>query len=349
MRRLACLLALALLAPRQARAQSSAELLAGGVRAVQNLEYDSAAVMLRTALARGGADPLPDTARARALMFLGATEFFRERRDSAVAAFSRLLALDPRYRPDQLLFPPEVSSLYQEVRAGTRAVAAVVAPLTELATPGDRLAVSLYATSLHEITVTVAPAGLRTAQPRTLYTGAIGDSLQVLWDGRDASGSVPDSGAFALRVTSAGTGGRPARVIEVPLELRAMRADTLPWPAPPADSLLRPEHTSAGGAPRALAGGLLAALAVVALPSVISSGASPSSGRFAVAAASGIAGFLGFRARRRPQPLPDNIAANAALRAAWQRQADAVRDDNAARRRAARTVIRAGRPRVVGP
>lgn len=349
MKRLLVVLALMLALPRAARAQTSAELLANGVRAVQNLEYDTAATLLRTALARVGADPLPDTARTRALMFLGATEFFRERRDSAVAAFSRLLALDPRYRPDQLVFPPEVSSLFQEVRSGLRAVAAVLPPVTELASPGDRLAVRLYATSLHDITVTIAPAGLRTAQARTLYSGAIGDSLQVLWDGRDVAGALPDSASFVLRVSSANTGGRPARVIEIPLEVRAARADTLPWPAPPADSLLRPERTSASGGSRALLKGAAVALAAVALPSIVASGSTPSSGRFAVAAAGGLAGILGFRAGRRPQPLPENIAANQAVRLAWQRQLDGVKADNAARLRNARAVIRAGRARTVSP
>jgi hypothetical protein len=305
-------------------------------------------VLLRAALARVGADPLPDSSRARALMFLGATEFYRERRDSAVAAFGRLLALNPRYRPDQLVFPPEVSSLYQEVRAGTRAVAVAVPPLTELTTTGDRLAVRLYATSLHEITATIAPSGLRTAQPRTLYAGAIGDSLQILWDGHDVGGVAADSGSFVLRVASLGTGGRVVRTVEVPLEVRTIRRDTLPWPLIP-DSLLRPEHTAAGGAPRALAGGLLTAVAVVVLPSVISSDSKPSGGRFAVAAASGIAGILGFSARRHMQPIPENIAANQAVRLAWQRRIDAVRDENAGRTGAPRTIIRAGPARTVSP
>ena len=44
------------------------------------------------------------------------------------AAFERLLFLDPRYRPDQLVFPPEVSSLFEEVRLRTRAVAVSVPP-----------------------------------------------------------------------------------------------------------------------------------------------------------------------------------------------------------------------------
>jgi hypothetical protein len=336
-------LVLAAAAAGTARAQASADLLERGVRAVQNLEYDSAAVLLRAALARVGADPLPDSARARALMFLGATEFYRERRDSAVAAFTRLLAHDPRYRPDQLVFPPEVSSLYQEVRSGTRAV---VPPVSELRGTGDRLAVRLYATSLHDIRVTVARSGLRAPQVRTLYTGPIGDSLEILWDGRDATIPAPDSGSFVLRVVSQGPAGRAVRAIEIPLDLRTIRADTLPWSGAIPDSLLRPEHTSAGGASRALAGGLLSAAAVVIMPSIISSGSKPTGGRFAVAAATGIAGFVGFSLRRHPLPIPGNMAANQAARLAWQRTIEQVKAENATRVGATRMVIRAGPVRV---
>src|SRR6185295_18013274 len=132
------------------------------------------------------------------------------------------------------------------------------------------------------------------------------------------------------------------------LDLRTTHRDTLPWPLVP-DSLLRPERTSAGGAPRALAGGLLAAAAVIVLPSLISGDSHASGGRFAVAVATGAAGIVGFSARRHAQPIPANIAANQGVRLAWQRRVDDVREENANRTRAPRTVIRAGPARTVTP
>lgn len=157
-----------------ARAQTAPELLTRGTSAVQNLDYDSAAIFLRGALSKTGGDALPDSQRSRALMFLGATEFFRDHHDSATAVFTRLLVFNPRYRPDDLIFPPEVSSLFQDVRSGLRVVAARVPPVTTISGPGDRLAIKLYATSFHEITANVT-RGPRTV--RNLYRGAIGDSL----------------------------------------------------------------------------------------------------------------------------------------------------------------------------
>jgi hypothetical protein len=66
-----------------------------------------------------------------------------------------------------------------------------------------------------------------------------------------------------------------------------------------------------------------------------------------VAGALGVAGVAGLQVQRRPQPIPANIAANQALRLGWQRRADAVRAENAARRQEVRLVIRADAPRAV--
>lgn len=328
------------------RAQTASELLGRGTAAVQNLDYDSAAILLRGALARSGADALPDSSRSRAMMFLGATEFFRDHRDSAAAVFTRLLVLNPRYRPDDLIFPPEVSSLFQDVRSGLHAVAARVAPLTTISGPGDRLAVKLYATSLHEITAVLTRGG---RPVRTLYRGGIGDSLEVLWDGRDSTGSAADSGAYLLRVSSRDPAGRVSRVLEVPLDVRITRRDTLLWPPPMSDSLLLPEHRAGGGAGRALVIGLGAAAAAAALPAVIASGESGTGARFAVVVASGAAGILGFRSHRQLQPIPENIASNQALRRSWQRRMDTVRAENQSRRTETRMEIRAGAPREGRP
>ncbi|MFI5280903.1 MAG: hypothetical protein ACHQU1_10425 [Gemmatimonadales bacterium] len=61
-----------------------------------------------------------------------------------------------------------------------------------------------------------------------------------------------------------------------------------------------------------------------------------------------MSGLVGFAAQRRPQPIPQNIAANQALRLGWQRQVDQVRADNAARRRDTRLVITAGAAQALG-
>ena len=342
------LLALAVLAialAPGAGAQTTPDDLARGIRAYQNLDYDSAAALLRAALEPARRPALSDADRIRALVYLGSTELFREHRDSAAAAFGRVLLLDPRYRPDQLVFPPEVSGLFQEVRLATRVVAVSVALVTQIAAPADRLVAWLYAASDHQVEAAVLRAN--GVPLRSLYSGGVGDSLQVLWDGRGDGGVPVEAGSYVLRVDSRGSTGRVVRSLEVPLDVAALRGDTLTLPPPPADSLFLPEHTAPGGGWNALATGLAAAVTVVVLPSLVAGGSSGMGERFAVAGALGVAGVAGFQLQHRPRPIPRNIAANQVLRLRWQRQADSVRVRNAARRQDARLVIRAGPARLV--
>ena len=333
---------------RTALAQTPAERLARGVRAYQGLDYDSAAAMLRAALESGaaGAGTLGDSDRVRALAYLAATEFFRENRDSAAAAFGRLVRLDPRYRPDQLVFPPEVSSLFQEVRLGTRAAIITAPPLTTIVSAGDRLVLWVHATSYHQADVTLLRGN--GVPVRSLYSGGIGDSLQILWDGRTATGAVPEAGAYVVRVDSRAADGRVSWSVDLPLEVARLGADTLRIPPPPPDSLFLPERTVVGRGTRALVTGLAAAATAVLLPSLVAGGSAGMGERFAVAGALGVAGVVGFQYQRHPQPIAANIAANRALRSPWERQADSVRAENAGRLRVVRLQIRAGASRVAG-
>jgi len=329
-----------------AGAQAPAEQVARGVRAYRDLDYDGAAAILRTALSQPGA-ALADSERVRALVYLGASELYRDHRDTAAALFGRLLRIDPRYHIDQLVFPPEVTGLFQQVRLVTRAVAVVVPPVTELRAAGDALSIALYATTFHPVDVSVVR--LDGVLLRTLYQGGVGDSLTVRWDGRRADGIPADSGRYQLQVDSRGGDGRVVRSVALPLEISHLRRDTLPLPAPPDDSLLLPERTPGTSGLRALTSGFLGALAVTVLPSLVAGKAGASADRFVVAGSLSLAAILGFRAERRPQPIPANIAANRALQLAWQRQADSVRTQNVARRQEVRLLIRAGTGRAAAP
>jgi hypothetical protein len=328
-----------------ARAQAPAEQVARGIRAYRNLDYDSAAVILGAALAQPGS-ALADSDRVRGLVYLGASELYRERRDSAAAAFGQLLRIDPRYHIDQLIFPPEVTGLFQQVRLITRAVAVVVPPVTELHSAGDALSIWLYATTFHPVDVAVLrPNGVPL---RSLYQGGIGDSLELRWDGRASDGNPPDSGRYLLQVDSRGSDGRVARSVALPLDVTRVHPDTLPLPVPVADSLLKPEHSPGGGGLRALATGILAAAAVTLLPSLVAGGSGASNDRYLVAGGLAVAGILGFQVQQRPRPIPANIAANRALQLAWQRRADSVHAQNVTRQQEVRIRIRAGASRVVG-
>lgn len=316
MRRGARLLAALLVAalPRSAAAQNAADFIALGVRAYQNLDYEQAATMLRRSLQRAGEDSVVTTARLEALMYLGATEVFRGLTDSAKAAFRQLVVLDPTYRPNALIFPPQVTDLFGTVREGTKGVTALLPPVAELSVPADRYVVALRATSPHEINVALTKG--EGTPLRVLYDGPIADSLAVAWDGlTDAGGLAPD-GRYVLRVTSQGAASSVQRVLQATLEIRRVAVDTARAPPRP----------TGGRAVRSLAAGALAAAAVIALPQVVSGDGKASGARYAVAATIGVSGIVGFFHQR-----PRAIAGPRDVRLP----------------RSGRLVIRAGRPIVV--
>jgi len=333
--------------PALAHAQTGASLLERGIRANQNLEYDSAAILLRTALGRTGAEALPDSARLRALMYLGATELFRGRRDSAAAAFRSLVLADPRFRPDQLIFPPDVSTLFDQVRQATPAVRIAAPAASDIADPGDRLVLRLYASTVHVIGATLVRPDGRLV--RTLYDGAIGDSLDVLWDGRDAGGALVTGGTYLFHVASRGPTQEVVRTIDLPLVIQVSARDTLPWPSPPGAGDLLPETRPGRGGSTALLSGLAVAGFAAAMPSLVAGGEGGSSVRFVAATAAGVAGIVGFLSHRRPQPVPENIAANQTRRLAWERQLSDARAENVRRRGTVRLHVVAGAPATRTP
>jgi hypothetical protein len=333
-RRLLAALATALAAaaaPGTLRAQAADELLGRGIRAYQDLEYDAAAGLLRRSMALSGERPLNDTDRARAFMYLGATEIFRGRRDSALTALRRLVLIDPRYRSDQLVFPPEVTNTFDLVRQAVPAVA-VAATDTEVALGDALYPVRLYASSFHEIQALVMTDGGTLV--RQLYLGPIADSLVVRWDGLDSAGTRPAIGRFQLVVVSRSPRGQPLRRVQLALETTARVPDTLPHPDAPAAAQLLPERQARGPAWRALLGGFVAGGAAALLPAVITGEGSGSGARFVVASSLGITGIVGFFTQRPGRPLPRNVAANHAARGEWQRQIDSVVAENSRRARA---------------
>ena len=317
------------------RAQSARELLGQGVRAYQALEYDAAAALLEESLGRDSSG-LADSLRARALTYLGATELFRGQRDSAVATFRHLVLLNPRYRPDELIFPPQVTNLFQEVRRATRAIAVAVPPVTELRTRIERFTARVLTSSLADVTVTLARED--GTLMRQLYSGPVADSLLVSWDGLTAAGTAATDGRYLLQVTPRTPTADGPRARQVLLEVKQEPPDTLAWPPEPP---FLPERTSSGPAFRSLAAGLVTGAAAVALPSIMAQGKDATGARFAVGAAVGIAGFVGFFAHK-PRPLEANVRKNASQRDAWMRKLDGVKTENATRLRTMRLVVRAG-------
>ena len=116
-------LALLVATPLRAQTGSARDVMARAQRAYRDLEFDVAASTLRRVLAPPLAAELDDSARARALAYLGAAEHYRGQPDSATAVFRRLVELAPDAQPDTLVFPPEVTDLYHAVRRSMTVVA----------------------------------------------------------------------------------------------------------------------------------------------------------------------------------------------------------------------------------
>jgi hypothetical protein len=171
----------------------------------------------------------------------------------------------------------------------------------------------------------------------------------VQWDGLDAAGALPPVNRVLLRVASRAPTGELAGIVQLPLDLRLSRPDTLPWPAPPADAELLPERAKSGAAKRALLGGVLLSGAVAALPAVVGGTDTPSGPRIAVAGTIGFAGLLGYVLHRPGRPLAANVRANQSLRDGWQRRVATTTAENVRRRGDVRVVVRAGEPTAIQP
>jgi hypothetical protein len=331
-----------------ARAQAS-RLLTEGIKAYGDLDLDLAVRLLRAEAARLGVKRTASDERSTALVYLGATELLRGKRDSATAAFRELVSVDPRFRPDRLIFPPQVTTLFEQVRQATKTVVVVAPGDTEIALGGGggSFAAWVIPTSPQRVDVTLRHAD--GAPFRGLYTGAVNDSILVRWNGLDAAGKPPPPTAdrLLLRIASFASSGEVAGVVQLPLGLKLTEGDTLSWSNEPPDSLLLPERAGKGPAGRALLGGAVVSAAVVVLPSIVGGTDASSGPRVVVAGTVGIASLVGYFVHRAGRPVPGNILANQRTRAAWQQRMAAAQAENERRHRAARLAIHVGEPIVV--
>lgn len=339
-RLLTVLLLGALAVPAVAQGQTAGDLLAQGIRAYAVREYDGGAWLLRRALAFQGADALAPAEAARALAYLTATELSRNQRDSALVAARRLIVVDPRYRPDDQAFPPQVIAIFQEARRSAPTVSIRALSDTAIRPGVDAFVVRLAATTGPDVTAALTNADGRVV--RTLYTGPIRDSIDVRWNGLDVSGNPPPAGRYAITVIPTGRDRRGTWTLRLPLELQRAAVDTAPPPPAPPDSLFRPERGDYPGAWKALVPAVVAGAAIVVLPKVVASGERPSSARLIVGGTVTVAGIAAFLSHRPGRTLPANAEYNRNLRESWRRNAADISRRNAERARQSRMVIRPG-------
>jgi hypothetical protein len=336
------ILVLALAAAPALPAQAPDSLIASGVRAYRNLEFDVAAGFLTRALTLLG--PSDTARRTEALTYLGATEVYRQRVDTAHAVFRRAVRLAPGYRIDRLIFPPEVTVVFDAARRTTPAVAARVAREHRFRTGRGEIPLDLVGSTFHEIRVEIQRSDGQVAT--SLYAGPIADSLPLVWDGRVSGGTPIPTGRYQLVIASLDPDGTPSRMLQFPLAVVSSQEDTLPLPPAPDEALLPERRVGVGGI-EALVGGLLVGFGVTVLPSAVAPGTSHAGARFGVGMAIAAAGVVSFLANRGDRTLAANVTANDSVRTQWRAERDAAAAENARRRATADLVIRLGAPQII--
>lgn len=337
----------ACLVPGSARAQNAAQMLEQGIRAYTIREYDGGAYLLRRSLAEEGANALGSTDAARALMYLTATEVARGQRDSALAAAKRLVVLDARYRPDSRTFPPDVLSLYAEARRAAPTVSIRAFGDTAIKPGSEAFVVRLGASTSPEVVAAVTNPDGRVV--RTLYSGSFRDSIDIRWNGLDASGSAPPDGRYLLIVQPSSRERRSSGdnwSLRMPLELARPAVDTTPLPPAPPDSLLKPERGDMRAATRALIPGVAAAAAIAILPKVVASDHA-SNARLFIGGTVAVASVAAFLSHHPGQRIPENQQYNRNVRDTWRRNVAEITKRNADRVRGAKLIIRPGAPSLV--
>jgi len=315
-------------------AQSGPELLNDGRTAYAALEMEAATRLLRLALQ---AD-LSVNDQLSAHAYLGAAEYYGNRQDSSRAAFRRLVLLDPRYRMDAVVFPPEVVGAFDAVRRTTPAVAVEVPGRVTFEPGRGGLTARVYPSAPHVVRVRVEASNGGVL--RTLHDARVTGTLVITWDGAGGNGARLASGLYVLSFTSINDETQAQRILDVPvrLEQSAVGAQSLP----PEPDLL-PEKNPSGPALLRLGAGLgAAALSWIITPAITDNDVP----RVALTVAFSAAGIIGFFEKKPGKPLPDNIAANELAVAEWRAEVARIEAANQQRRPGQRIVLETGRPSV---
>ena len=331
--------------PGSVTAQTVNQLMNRGLQEYQDFNYEQARDLLGQATDQ--LDKRSEDYR-RVAPYLAASYQFLGKPDSAAVTFTDLLIHNPRYRIDELTFPPQVWALFESVRRNTTAVDVEVPPqATILVNQNGMLTARAFVTARHYVLAEIQNSiGSRLT---SLYRGWITDSLDLQWTPRNASGQPVPNGRYFLSVTSTDSIRREVRSVRIPLDVNLARTDTLAHPPPPSDSLFLPVRAPQLSGNMALLRGFGAAAAVFLGPAIVTSGATFTAPRIGVSLAAGLFGFLGLKSPPLGEPLPQNVDANQALVTSWENEVARIVDANQRRISNARMTIRSGPPQITSP
>jgi hypothetical protein len=309
------LCAVALTAP-AVRAQTAGRALDQGIKAYRELEMESAGWLLRQAL---GDPKLGAGERLTALGYLGAAEFYRDRRDSALSAYGQLVQLEPWHRLDRLVFGPDVQAIFEEARRLTPVVD-ISAARTSFPANARGLPVRLRANTPHVVVVTAETADGEVVD--TVFREKVRDTATAHWKAAARPGRRAPVGNFVLSVSSLDAQGRVQRRVALPVTVTRSPDEPLGAPAPPA---LLPERNPWGPGIARLVLGLGAATAAYYLTPEVSDSKGLqlflSQGFLA-------AGVVSFIVTRPGRPLPENVVANRVAQEQYEARLARVRQEN---------------------
>lgn len=325
-----CTVALAPSAVARAQTATPERALEQGVRAYRELEMESAGWLLRQAL--GG--KLDHRQRVTALSYLGASEFYRDRRDSALSAYADLIRLEPYYRLDRLVFGPDVQALLEEARRRTP-IAEVRAEGASFAADAAGLPVHIRTNTPHVVVVTLEAVNGTVLD--TVHRNRVRDTATVYWNAQARGGARAPAGGFVLAVASLDGRGRASSRVALPVQVTRSPDDPLAAPERPA---LLPEHQPAGPALARLGLGLAAATVAYLVTPVFTDNAGP---QVALALTFSAAGMIGFVDARPGKPLPENVVANRVALEAWEARVGRVQAENQRRADGGTVTVEVGR------
>lgn len=333
MRSAACVVALcavALTAP-AARAQSPERALDQGIKAYRELEMESAGWLLRQAIASTRLDARK---RVRALSYLGAAEFYRDRRDSALSAYRQLVDLEPYHRLDRLVFGPDVQAIFEEARRLTPVVE-VSASRTSFPSGTAGLPVRMRANTPHVVVVTAEAVNGSAAD--TVFRERIRDTATAYWKATARPGGHAPVGDFVISVTSLDGRGGVQRRVTLPVRVSRSPSDPLGTPTPPT---MLPERSPWGPGIGRLVLGLGAATAAYYLTPRVSDSRGLQLFLTQGFAAAGIVGFVVSRPGR---PLPENVVANRIAQEQYEARVARVQRENQRRAEGGTVYVEVGR------